>query len=246
MLSIYKCVVKEKKKFIKRDGDALSVDYVKRNYNFILPDTLENVSRYENNIKHNDFFQYVLEEVDTGKLFSLKVYEGDLNLSDVIYIGEKNGKIITYSNNKFDDAESISQSEGESCNVRSVGENFKIEKKDIINAILAFIGFLLPFLSTWMNFRLAFKHDYTKIREEHPEINIMIVRGLCAVCGFMPIYNTAKALLFSDFNLYMGFHVYYRSVSKWGFISAVVIVGGFLYYKSQKQNDIENFKNKIK
>jgi len=240
MLNIHKCIVKEKNRFIVTEGEYVSFNNIRRDVKFIGPDHLVHSYGSNNNTELKTVFHYTLEELDTGKLHKLKIYENDLNVDDVIYIGEKNNNIVTYSNTDID--KNVDSRPETSNDVKVVKSLQKMTKKDIFLAVAAFIGFLLPFVSTWMNFKLAFKHDFKSTKEKYPEVNIKLVRFICAVCGFMPIFFTLKLAFYGILSL----SVYMSSVTTWGFISALVIVGGSIYLHTNKEKEIENFTRKTK
>lgn len=244
MLNIHKCIVKEKNRFTVTEGDYVSFSNIRRDVKFLGPDHIVHSSGSSNNTEFKTVFHYTLEEVSTGKLHKLKIYENDLNIDDVIYIGEKNNNIVTYSNTDIDKNSDKSQEKSGdvSSDVKVVKSLKKLKTKDVLLAVVAFIGFLVPFVSTWMNFYLAFKHDFKSTKELYPEVNIKLVRFICAVCGFMPIFFTLKLAFFGILSL----GVYMSSITTWGFISALVIVGGSIYLHTNKEKEIEDFTNKTK
>lgn len=232
MLKINKTIVREKRTHTITEGEHITSVYYRKTWAGDKKDEIDN-----NTTERKLVYHYTIEVEETGQLFSLKALENDIEVGDTLYIGVKNNRIVTYSKTNIEES-----STNENEKVKVVRPTKKMETKDIVIAIIAFIGFLTPFISTLMNFKLAFKHDFKSTKENHPEVNIKLVRFICAVCGFMPIFFTLKLAFFGILSL----GAYMSSVTTWGFISAIIIVGGSVYLKTNKEKEVEDFTNKIK
>lgn len=234
MLKINKTVVREKRTHRITEGEHITSVYYRKTW---VGDKKEEVDN--NTTERKLVYHYTIEVEETGQLFSLKALENDIEIGDILYIGEKNNRIVTYSKISIDESADI---QGQPENIKIVRSLKKLGTKDIIIAIIAFIGFLIPVVSTFMNFKLAFKHDFKSTKENYPEVNVKMVRLICAICGFMPIFFTLKLAFFGILSL----GAYMSSVTTWGFISAIIIVGGSVYLKTNKEKEVEDFTNKIK
>jgi hypothetical protein len=236
MLRIYKTIVKEKRIHTLAGGKHYSSVYHRKTW----LKEIKTDKQVVDTIERTSVYHYTLEDEETGKLFLLKVDEGDIGLNDVLYVGERNNKISTYSKTNLDGGVA---EESDGNTVQTVSSFKRIEAKTIVMAVVAFIGFLIPFVSTFMNFYLAFKHDYESTIKDHREVSIKLVRGVCAVCAIMPVFFTVKLMLVRNV---LSLSTFISSSMTWGFISALVVVGGSLYIQLEKEKDIENFANKVK
>jgi hypothetical protein len=236
MLKINKTIVREKRKHTITEGEHIvSVYYGKNFFGLATKEEIDHDTTEKKQVYH-----YTIENEETGQLFSLKATENDIEIGDILYIGEKNNRIVTYSKNNIDES---ADNQVKSEKIKVVNSLKRLGTKDIIIAILAFIGFLTPVVSTLMNFKLAFKHDFKATKENYPEVNIKMVKLICAICGFMPIFFTVKLMITHSM---LSLHTFTSSTITWGFISALVVVGGSIYIQSTKEKDIENFTNKMK
>lgn len=235
MLKINKTVVREKRSHTITEGEHITSVYYRKTWAGDKKDEIDN-----NTTERKLVYHYTIEVEETGQLFSLKALENDIEIGDILYIGEKNNRIVTYSKISIDESADI---QGQTENIKVVNSLKKLGTKEIVIAIIAFIGFLIPVVSTFMNFKLAFKHDFKSTKENYPEVNVKMVRLICAICGFMPIFFTVKLVITHGI---LSLHTFTSSTTTWGFISALVVVGGSIYLQSSKEKDIENFTNKIK
>lgn len=235
MLKIYKTTVKEKRIHTLAGGKHYSSVYHRKTW----LKEIKTDKQVVDTIERTSVYHYTLEDEETGKLFLLKIDEADIGLNDVLYVGERNNKITTYSKTNLDGSVA-DESTGNA--VKTVNSFEKIETKTIVLAVVAFIGFLIPFVSTFMNFYLAFKYDYESTIKHHPEVSIKLVRVVCAVCAIMPVFFTVKLMLVRNV---LSLSTFISSSMTWGFISALIVVGGYLYIRLAKEKDFKNFTNKV-
>ena len=237
MLRIYKTVVREKRALRLAGGEHYSSVYHDRTWLGELKTEKQDV----NDIKWKSVYHYALEDEETGRLFLLKVDDGDVHVDDILYVGERGGRISTYSKSQLGEATGAEESKSLSEDaagvvVRAANPFKKLKAKSIIIAVIAFVGFLTPFLSTLMNFYLAFKHDYKSVMAEHPEVNTKLVRFVCGVCAVMPVFFTVKVMLLANI---LSLNTFISSSSTWGLVSGLFVVGGYIYVVSGKEKDIE-------
>jgi len=235
MLKIYKTAVKEKRTHVLASGKHFTSVYHSETW----LKEIKTERQDSDTIEWKSVYHYTLEDEKTGKLFLLKIEEADIGLNDVLYVGEKNNKITTYSKTNLDDS-NADESTGNA--VKAVNSFKEIETKTIVLAVVAFIGFLIPFVSTFINFYLAFKHDYESTVKDHPEVSIKLVRVVCAVCAIMPVFFTVKLMLVRNV---LSLSTFISSSMTWGFISALIVVGGYLYIRLVKERDFKNFTDKV-
>ena len=236
MLVIHKTIVKEKRMHTVASGEHYSSVYHDKTWLKEIKTNKQNIDTTERKSEYH----YTLEDEETGQLFILKIGEGDIGLNDTLYVGEKNNKISAYSKMMLDGS-GAHETTGRAA--KPVKSFEKIDTKTIVIAVVAFIGFLIPFVSTFMNFYLAFKHDYKSTIKDHPEVSTKLVRFLCGVCAVMPVFFTVKLMLVRNV---LSLSTFMSSSITWGFVSAVVVVGGCLYIQSTKQKDLENFTKKLR
>jgi hypothetical protein len=235
MLKIYKTIVKEKRSHVLASGKHFSSVYHSETWLKEIKTDRQDLDT----IEWKSVYHYTLEDEETGKLFLLKIDEADIGLDDVLYVGERNNKITTYSKTNLDG--SIAD-ESTGSAVKAVRSFKEIETKTIVLAVVAFIGFLIPFVSTFINFHLAFKYDYESTIKDHPEVSIKLIRVVCAVCAIMPVFFTVKLMLVRNV---LSLSTFISSSMTWGFISALIVVGGYLYIRLVKERDFKNFTDKV-
>lgn len=235
MLKIYKTTVKEKRTHVLPSGKHFSSVYHSETW----LKEIKTDRQVSDTIEWMSVYHYTLEGEETGKLFLLKIDDADIGLNDVLYVGERNNKIATYSKTNLDGS-IANESTGNA--VKTVNSFEKIETKTIVLAVVAFIGFLIPFVSTFINFYLAFKHDFESTIKDHPEVSIKLVRVVCAVCAIMPVFFAVKLMLVRNV---LSLSTFISSSMTWGFISALIVVGGYLYIRLVKERDFKNFTDKV-
>lgn len=180
-------------------------------------------------------WHYVLEEISTGKLLSLKTSEDIPKKSwDLVSVGVRkvqSGKeeIVAFSFKGLD-------SDGEKSKIISVhNENF--EKFSFLNykyyIFTAFL-YLIPFAVTYLNFQIVFKGLWREEFKGYP-INLVVVKFILIIFAVMPLYKIFKPLMSGRLN----FEVAYYSSLFWGGLSVALLLGGKIYldFKHQKELD---------
>lgn len=197
----------------------------------------------KDNTKRVSVWHYVLEEIGTEKLLSLKIDEEIQKENwDSIYVGVRathNGKeeIVTFSLNelKNEDEKNINQ-EIKKSKAKSV---YKRDKENLnfsyyLSYILTSVIYLLPLAVTVMNYRIVFKGWFEDEFRGYP-VNMPIVKGLLIWFAVMPIYKLITMLMAGYFSFQM---IWYSSIF-WGLLTVALLLGGKIYFDIKHKNEID-------